>query len=160
MVLICRVVVISEGHPPELQTNMNSIIRRIDLGCIISFISLTASAMALALWNMVSVCMEYWLLSSVSNGVPALRESSQKRALRSLPNSKEISPSVCHQEEERFLNSDRNSLMETSENSSCWGKIGGRVSTVPYISAWKVYLQQDVVLPGFALALLYFTILR
>lgn len=166
--LICRVVVISEGHPPELQTNMNAIIRRIDLvcklfapvisGCIISFISLTASAMALALWNIISVCVEYWLLTSVCNGIPALRESSQRRALRSLPNSIKIIPSVSH-EEESFLDSDKNAVMETSE-SSWWRKIGCQVSRIPYISAWKVYLQQDVVFPGFALALLYFTILR
>ncbi|XP_019186256.1 PREDICTED: solute carrier family 40 member 2-like isoform X2 [Ipomoea nil] len=132
------VVVISEGHPPAVLTNMNSIIRRIDLICklfapvisgfIISFISLTASAMALALWNIVSVCLEYWLLTSVFFGIPALRESSERRVLRSSPNNTEERPSV-------------------------------HVSRIPYISAWKVYLQQDVILPGLALALLYFTIL-
>ncbi|XP_031103949.1 solute carrier family 40 member 2-like [Ipomoea triloba] len=161
------VVVISEGHPPALLTNMNSIIRRIDLICklfapvvsgfIISFVSLTASAMALALWNIVSVCLEYWLLTSVFFGIPALRESSERRVLRSLPNNTEERPSV-HHEQESSVNLDRNASAETS-NSSWWIKISDHVSRIPYISAWKVYLQQDLVIPGLALALLYFTIL-
>ncbi|KAG5582232.1 hypothetical protein H5410_052859 [Solanum commersonii] len=112
------VVVISEGHPPGLLTKMNSIIRRIDLICklfapvitgfIISFVSLTASAMTLALWN----------------------------------------KSTFHL--------DRIGL-EQSEN--LWRKIVGSISRLFCLSAWKVYLQQDVVLPGLALALLFFTVL-
>ena len=55
----------SEGHPPEVLTRMNSVLRRIDLmrklfaavvsGIIISFVSLKASAMTLAIWNTASV---------------------------------------------------------------------------------------------------------
>ncbi|WCJ37167.1 Solute carrier family 40 member 1 [Euphorbia peplus] len=55
------VVVMSEGKPPGVLTNMNSIIRRIDLTCkllapvvsglLISFVSVKASAMASAIWN-------------------------------------------------------------------------------------------------------------
>ena len=50
----------SEGHPPEVLTRMNSVLRRIDLmrklfaavvsGIIISFVSMT-----LAIWNTASV---------------------------------------------------------------------------------------------------------
>ncbi|CAH9146853.1 unnamed protein product [Cuscuta epithymum] len=160
------VVVISEGHPPEMLTNMNSIIRRIDLICklfapvisgsIISFISLTASAMVLALWNLVSVCLEYCLLTSVYNGIPVLRESSQRRVSKSLPNNIELKSSA-HHEHEGLLNVERNA-QQTSE-SSWWIKMIDQVSTIPYINAWKVYLQQDVLLPGLALSLLYFTVL-
>ncbi|CAH9146854.1 unnamed protein product [Cuscuta epithymum] len=147
-------------------TNMNSIIRRIDLICklfapvisgsIISFISLTASAMVLALWNLVSVCLEYCLLTSVYNGIPVLRESSQRRVSKSLPNNIELKSSA-HHEHEGLLNVERNA-QQTSE-SSWWIKMIDQVSTIPYINAWKVYLQQDVLLPGLALSLLYFTVL-
>ncbi|KAK6778299.1 hypothetical protein RDI58_025017 [Solanum bulbocastanum] len=159
------VVVISEGHPPGLLTKMNSIIRRIDLICklfapvitgfIISFVSLTASAMTLALWNIISVCLEYWLLTSVYNGIPALSESSLRRVSRSLTEQMDLSPSISH-EQKSLLHSDRIGL-EKSEN--LWRRIVGSVSTLPCLSAWKVYLQQDVVLPGLALALLFFTVL-
>nr|BAL46499.1 ferroportin [Diospyros kaki] len=87
------VVVISEGQPPNVLTEMNSVIRRIDLICklfapvltgfIISFISLKASALALSLWNVISVCLQYWLLMSVYNGIPALRERNKMRLSRS-----------------------------------------------------------------------------
>ncbi|MCL7030861.1 hypothetical protein MKW94_018396 [Papaver nudicaule] len=69
------VIVISNGEPPEVLTNMNSVIRRIDLSCkffapfasgfIISFESPEASAVALALWNVIYVWLQCWLLKSV-----------------------------------------------------------------------------------------------
>ncbi|KAM3204845.1 solute carrier family 40 member 2 isoform X1 [Capsicum annuum] len=159
------VVVISEGHPPGLLTKMNSIIRRIDLICklfapvvtgfIISFVSLTASAMTLALWNIISVCLEYWLLTSVYSGIPALRESSLRRVSRSLPEHSDLSPAISH-EQKSSLHSDEIGF-EQSEN--LWRKIIDSISRLPCLSAWKVYLQQDVVLPGLALALLFFTVL-
>lgn len=166
MYFIGRVVVISEGHPPGQLTKMNSVIRRIDLICklfapvisgfIISFVSLTASAMTLALWNVISVCLEYWLLTSVYNGIPALTESNLRRASRSTPTYLDLSPSISP-EQKNLLHSDGIGL-EQSEN--CWRKIVGWISRLPCVSAWKVYMQQDVVLPGLALALLFFTVLR
>ncbi|XP_073149509.1 solute carrier family 40 member 2-like isoform X1 [Henckelia pumila] len=145
------VVVISEGQPPDVLTKMNSIIRRIDLICklfapvvsgfIISFVSLTASALTMALWNVFSVFLQYWLLISVYKGIPALKEISERRISRSLV--REVDEVDFEQPE-----------------SSRRGTIIDKFSNTPYISAWKVYIQQEVALPGLALALLYFTVLR
>ncbi|KAL7194944.1 hypothetical protein ACSBR1_035201 [Camellia fascicularis] len=159
------VVVISEGHPAEILTSMNSVIRRIDLICklfapvltgfIISFVSLTASAFALSLWNTVSVFLQYWMLMSVYNGFPSLREGSLKRVSRPSPVPEE-SPSTSRVKS-AVLSDDENDS-ELSKNS--WiGKIIERFSKIQYVVSWRVYLQQDVVLPGVALALLYFTVL-
>ncbi|KAJ3676476.1 hypothetical protein LUZ60_003888 [Juncus effusus] len=86
------VVVISEGQNAELLTKMNSIIRRIDLTCkllapvfsgfIISFISLSTSALIFAIFNIISVLVEYFLLASVYNGIPSLKEAEQRRITR------------------------------------------------------------------------------
>ncbi|CAL5389949.1 unnamed protein product [Camellia sinensis] len=159
------VVVISEGHAPEYLTQMNSVIRRIDLICklfapvvtgfIISFVSLKASALALSIWNTLSVCLQYWLLMSVYNGIPSLRERNQKRVTRHSPMPEE-SPSTS-QEQRSFLSNAENGS-ELSKTNGKW-TISRWFSKSPYISAWRVYLQQDVVLPGVALALLYFTVL-
>lgn len=149
------VVVMSEGHPPETLTKLNSIIRRIDLisklgapvlsGFVISFVSLTSSAVSLALWNAITIWVEYWLFISVYNGIPALGESSQRRVSR-------LSPSV--EETESLLSDDGGNSALAEE--SCVMSIFG---WIPCFDAWKVYWQQDVVLPGLALALLYFTVL-
>ncbi|KAE8099092.1 hypothetical protein FH972_017100 [Carpinus fangiana] len=149
------VVVISEGHPPEMLTKMNSIIRRIDLICklfgpvlsgfLISFVSLTASAVALALWNAISIWLEYWLFISVYNGIPALGERSEKRISR-------LSP-VEVVEESTLTSQERESALTVNTWES---KI---IQWIPCLDAWRVYFQQDVVLPGLALALLYFTVL-
>ncbi|KAI3473110.1 hypothetical protein Pfo_030402 [Paulownia fortunei] len=145
---------------------MNSIIRRIDLSCklfapvvtgfIISFVSLTASAMTLALWNVLSVCLQYWLLMSVYNGIPTLREISQRRASRSPVREVDESTST-HHEQKGLIFSDTNDS-EQPESSSKRNTIQ-QFLNLPYISAWRLYIKQDVVLPGLALALLYFTVL-
>ena len=159
-----RVVVISEGHPPEMLTKMNSVIRRIDLisklcapvltGFIISFVSLTASAVSLALWNCITVWVEYWLFTSVYNGIPALGKSSQRRVSRNSPSVVEES-TLISQETECLLSDDEgnSALAEKTCVMSVFGWI-------PCFDAWRVYFQQDVVLPGLALALLYFSVLR
>lgn len=160
---------ISEVHSPEVLTKTNSIIRRIDLTCklgapvvtgfIISFVSLKASALTLALWNTVSVWLEYWLFISVYNGIPALGESSQRKNSRlSQSNIEEIATSSS-QERDRML-SLHEGISGLAEESSWITKISESVSKIPCIEAWRVYLQQVVVLPGVALSLLYFTVLR
>lgn len=165
--LIYRVVVISEGQPPGVLTKMNSVIRRIDLVCklfapvvtgfIISFVSLIASAWTLAIWNVLSVFLQYWLLVSVYNGIPTLSESNQKRILRSAPIDVETS-SLIPREDDTLSESDCN---DPEQSNQVWVKRTiERVSRIPYINAWKVYLEQDVVLAGIALSLLYFTVLR
>lgn len=153
---------ISEGHPPDVLTKMNSVIRRIDLICklfapvatgfIISFVSLRASAMALGLWNVISVCLQYWLLMSVYNGIPAL---CKKRALRVIDLEEHASTS----EETRLLSScDGN---DSGLPRKRWARrVIEKVYNNPYVTSWRVYMHQDVVLPGVALALLYFTVLR
>lgn len=163
------VVVISECHsdPEVLLTKMNSVLRRIDLFCklcapvltgfIISFVSLKASALTLALWNSISIWLEYWLFISVYNGIPALGESSQRKISRPSRTDVEESTSTSDQERISLLSHDENGSQPAEES---WIKrITEAVSRIPYVEAWKVYLQQDVVLPGVALALLFFTVL-
>ncbi|KAK7260039.1 hypothetical protein RIF29_25760 [Crotalaria pallida] len=158
-------LVISEGQPPELLTKMNSVTRRIDLSCkllapvitgfIISFVSLKASAITLALWNTISVWVEYWLFTSVYNGIPALGQSSQRRMARFSQSDMERDKQTL--EEDSLLlftgGSSESADRERKKNFSEW------ISEIPYIAAWRVYLQQEVVLPGVALALLFLTVL-
>ncbi|KAJ4830696.1 Solute carrier 40 member 2 [Turnera subulata] len=159
------VVVISQGNLPGLLTTMNSTIRRIDLICkllapvvsgfIISFISIKASAMALALWNMLASWAEYWLFMTVYEGIPALGESSQRK----------ISRFSLGDLEESTASETMSILAKRGESSGLvvergWRRnLVERVSKASFVGAWSVYLQQDVLLPGIALALLYFTVL-
>lgn len=162
-----RVVVMSEGHPPEVLTKLNSVIRRIDLICklfapvatgfLISFVSLKASAVTLAIWNLSSVCLEYWLLLSVYNKVPALTEYDLKRSsVHSIINLEE-GPSTSEKRSDFFFNDSNNSELL---KGNCLGSVVERICNNSYVKAWQVYMSQDVLLPGLALALLYFTVLR
>lgn len=154
---------ISEGQPPGVLTKMNSVIRRIDLICklfapvvsgfIISFVSLIASAWTLAIWNILSVFLQYWLLMSVYNGIPALSKRNQRRIQRSAPADVETISLIPS---ENNYSPDSDGLT----NHGWMRRSMERISKVPYIRAWKVYLEQDVVLAGIPLALLYFTVLR
>ncbi|XP_014516018.1 solute carrier family 40 member 2 [Vigna radiata var. radiata] len=158
-------LVIAEGQPPELLTKMNSVMRRIDLTCkllapvitgfIISFVSLKASAITLALWNTVSVWVEYWLFTSVYNGIPALGESSQRRMARLSQSDQQRSNPTLEEDSLLSVTAGSSELVDRKHSK----KLREKISEIPYVAAWKVYLKQEVALPGMALALLYFTVL-
>ncbi|KAI3414484.1 Solute carrier family 40 protein [Psidium guajava] len=157
------VVVISEGHPPETLTQMNSVIRRIDLVCklfapvvsgfFISFASLKASAVAFALWNFASVWLQYWLMSCVYKGIPALKENNQRRRQQIPSDGTEGGVSVLEGgtlHDKADIRMEEKSLMRRKMNL---------VMNSAFMVSWRTYLRQEVVLPGVALALLYFTVL-
>ncbi|XP_010039092.2 solute carrier family 40 member 2 isoform X1 [Eucalyptus grandis] len=158
------VVVISEGHPPETLTQMNSVVRRIDLICklfapvvsgfFISFASLKASAVAFALWNFASVWLQYWLMSSVYSGIPALRENNRRRRQKIPLDGTEGRVATL----EGGALHDEASVHGTEENSLMRRKMN-LVMNSAFMVSWRTYLRQEVVLPGIALALLYFTVL-
>ncbi|KAJ6802581.1 uncharacterized protein M6B38_192495 [Iris pallida] len=160
------VVVICNGQPPEVLTSMNSVIRRIDLICklfapvftgfIISFISLKASAVVLVLWNTISVWSQYWLLTSVYNGIPSLGEISRLRSLKHIPTETLLESSSLEENESLPRLEERILEVETSD----WKrKFARRLKKFPCFDAWFVYAKQDIVLPGVSLAFLYFTVL-
>ncbi|KAL1193679.1 Solute carrier family 40 member 1 [Cardamine amara subsp. amara] len=159
-------VVMSEDHPPEVLTRMNSVIRGIDLsskllspvitGLIISFVSLKASAITFASWAIITAWVEYWLFISVYSGVPAITRSNERRILRSRTNPLEgtdapVSVSIVQRTEE---DSTANPPRKTGIL-----KILDRISESSFVGAWRIYLNQEVVLPGVSLALLFFTVL-
>ena len=153
-------VVICSGHPAAVLTKINSVIRRIDLICkllapvlsgfVISFVSTEASAVVLALWSVASVGLQYWLFLSVYNGVHALGENVQRRresaAAAVLPSSEIVAP--ADEEVQKWKHG--------QEDGSGWK----RLSNLPCWESWAVYMRQEVMLPGVALAVLYFTVLR
>lgn len=162
-----RVVVISSGHSTETLTQMNSAIRRIDLVCklfapvvsgfIISFLSLKDSAVTFTMWNIVSVSIIYWLFISVYHGIPSLSDNNEKRNAKNLQNESEQRSSNL-QETESLLSHDGN---DSAADGRAWNhQFVARISKFPFVAEWTVYLQQDVALPGIALAFLYFTVLR
>lgn len=158
----------SEGHPPAVLTRLNSVIRGIDLsskllspvitGLIISFVSLKASAITFAAWATITAWVEYWLFISVYTGVPAIARSNERRILRSRTKPIEgttdapVSVSIVPGTEEG-----------SHGNTPCRTgilKIIDRISESSFVGAWRIYFNQEVVLPGVSLALLFFTVLR
>ncbi|KAF3790314.1 Solute carrier family 40 member 2 [Nymphaea thermarum] len=159
------IVEMSKNQPSDVLVELNSVIRRIDLSCkllapvftglLISFVSLGASSLALLFWNVLSVFVEYWLLRSVYQGIPALNERRKTRTQTSC--SENLLVSSYSAEETGGLPSQ----METSLTvAKCWHeKLFKRILKAPAIDAWVVYVKQTTVLPGISLSLLYFTVL-
>ncbi|CAN8317115.1 unnamed protein product [Cochlearia groenlandica] len=160
------VVVMSERHSPSVLTRMNSVIRGIDLsskllspvitGLIISFVSWKASAITFAAWATITAWIEYSLFIYVYSGVPAIAQSNERRILRSQTKETErtdgtVSVSVVPGTEE---GSQGNTPRRTGML-----KILDRISESSFVSAWRIYFKQEVVLPGVSLALLFFTVL-
>lgn len=165
------IVVISESQPPGLLTQMNSVTRRIDLSCkllapvavgfIMSYVSVLASAIVIVLWNILSVGLEYWLLSSVYYAVPSLNLKSRK-----CKKPEETSSSESHDHPNKDMSTvhfsaiEGNASIKKKHEMTSWSrKILQSFLHTPTIEGWLVYMQQDVALAGFSLALLYFTVL-
>ncbi|XP_010490844.1 PREDICTED: solute carrier family 40 member 2-like [Camelina sativa] len=163
------VVVMSEGHSPAVLTRMNSVIRGIDLsskllspvitGLIISFVSLRASAITFAAWATITVWVEYWLFISVYNGVPAIVQSDERRILR-LSQSKAEERDIASSYDVPLLQGTiKDESYGNTQRRSGILRILDRITESSFVGAWRNYLNQEIVLPGVALALLFFTVL-
>ena len=108
-----------------------------------------------ALWSVASVGLQYWLFLSVYNGVHALGENVQRRretaAAAVLPSSEIVAPADEEVQKRKH----------GQEDGSGWKvRVRKRLSNLPCWESWAVYMRQEVMLPGVALAVLYFTVLR
>lgn len=80
----CRVVLIAEKQGEGFLTQINAAMRRIDLSCkllapvavgfLMSSVSVLSSAVLIAVWNVTSVGVEYWLLHHVYMAIPILQQ--------------------------------------------------------------------------------------
>lgn len=157
----------SEGHPPAVLTRMNSVIRGIDLsskllspvitGLIISFVSLKASAITFAAWATITAWVEYWLFISVYSGVPAIAQSNERRILRST--TKPVKGTDAPVSDSIVQGTEEGSTANPQRKTGIF-KILDRISESSFVGAWRIYFNQEVVLPGVSLALLFFTVLR
>lgn len=154
-------VVISENEAPGVLAEINSVMRRIDLSCkllapvlvgaLMSFVSPLWCAVMIASWNALSVGFEYWFLHRVYWSIAALQQQKAPSRQTSAGSGKlgiedrELGP---FQEDEVDVAADEKAA---ARRTPFWGKIFG---------GWRVYFQQEVVLAGVSLALLYFTVLR
>ncbi|KAL6011443.1 hypothetical protein ACLOJK_001891 [Asimina triloba] len=103
---------------------------------------------------------------SAYKGIPALSESNHMRSMTAVLDDS-LSSSSDEKEATSLMpegNNSGTSLMPEGNNSGIKEndqklKTAERILRLPCMDAWVVYLKQDVVLPGVALALLYFSIL-
>ncbi|XP_076349318.1 ferroportin-like [Tachypleus tridentatus] len=137
-------VVIAAGRKDKL-TEINAAIRRIDLlskllaplivGQVMT-ISMVTAAIFLALWNIISVSVEYWLLWVIYQGCPQLALKRNKRQEKKDMDSEADEPTV----------------VKSTSRRHC-------PSCIRYFRGWQTYFQQEVFPAGLGLALLYMTVL-
>ncbi|KAL5988407.1 hypothetical protein ACLOJK_036171 [Asimina triloba] len=88
-------------------------------------------------------------------GIPALSESNQMRSMTAVLDDS-LSSSSDEKEATSLMPEGNNSGIEENDQKL---KTAERILRLPCMDAWVVYLKQDAVLPGVALALLYFSLL-
>jgi iron-regulated transporter 1 len=177
--------VIAEQAPGSL-THINSVMRRIDLSCkllapvavgfLMSYASMLASAVLIAVWNVSSVGLEYGLLYIVYTAVPILQQKSPSRNTKlESPDAEELAINLEAKEIEMHSTAQEAQVQtelegfyseevgllpmakaETDESIT----LEGTLQHLPIIKGWLTYMRQEVMLAGLALALLYFTVLR
>ncbi|ELU14574.1 hypothetical protein CAPTEDRAFT_161975 [Capitella teleta] len=158
-------VVVAHGDTSAL-ANLNAVTRCVDLsakivaplcvGAVMTYISLLVSAIGIAVWNVLSVIVEYLLLTRVYSLVPEL----SKKKLRGSECSYETETEM---EEREPMNGETKSLefkkdsQEHKPKKNCI-----RTMFEPFIvlvNGWRTYIRQKVVFAGLALALLYMTVM-
>ncbi|MCO5608470.1 hypothetical protein L7F22_062680 [Adiantum nelumboides] len=159
-------------------TRMNAVMRRIDLSCtllaavfvgfIMSAMSVIASAIIMATWNISCIGLEYWLLHTVYKRTPGLHEGKVSYHLAATDNTNDKAPIFGEQYSLSNKISCKNSsvfvdlkpaqqrVMEFCKHgATLWHKVW----TLSVFAGWKVYLRQENMLAGIAFSLLSLSVL-
>ncbi|KAG0554856.1 hypothetical protein KC19_12G125500 [Ceratodon purpureus] len=175
------VVLIAEKQGEGFLTQINAAMRRIDLSCkllapvavgfMMSSVSMLSSAVLIAIWNVTSVWVEYWLLHHVYMAVPTLQQKSIVDPASKSSRSRSLDESSTPGEVELGILASGN-IVQVEDNEEV-RLLGGRVTPsrpqqsgiveklkhLPLVEGWATYMHQEAMLAGLALALLYFTVL-
>uniref|UniRef100_S4REI1 Solute carrier family 40 member n=1 Tax=Petromyzon marinus TaxID=7757 RepID=S4REI1_PETMA len=161
------VVVLAEGHSGRL-ADMNAILRRIDqvsnvlaplaVGQLVSFASSSVACAFVAVWNLGSMAVEYWLLRRVYLAVPALAHKAGAEwppasALEMQPLGADVTGAPA--EAKSLIG--KGAEEERPAPTSRWLHV-----TEPFRTLWRgwvTYRRQPVYLAGVGLACLYMTVL-
>ncbi|XP_073414223.1 ferroportin isoform X1 [Dendrobates tinctorius] len=167
-------IVVVAGDDRSKLADMNATVRRIDqltnilaplaVGQIMTFGSPVIGCGFIAGWNLISMCVEYFLLWKVYQKTPALAlKSCQKEDDQELKklNIKVIDANSKNYEkptEDVQLMGEKSVVTtETSEKSLCSEKIAEPFRT--FRDGWVAYYNQSVFWAGMGLAFLYMTVL-
>ncbi|CAM9426632.1 unnamed protein product [Lampetra planeri] len=163
------VVVLAEGHSGRL-ADMNAILRRIDqvsnvlaplaVGQLVSLASSSVACAFVAVWNLGSMAVEYWLLRRVYLAVPALAhkggaEWPPASALEMQPLGADVTGQTPPPEAKSLIG--KGTEEEPPAPTSRWLRV-----TEPFRTLWRgwvTYRRQPVYLAGVGLACLYMTVL-
>ncbi|XP_070542962.1 solute carrier family 40 member 1-like [Ptychodera flava] len=170
-------VVVVAGTDKGKLANLNATLRRIDLfvniispivvGQIMTFASMFAGTVFIAVWNIVSGFIEYFLLVTVYKKVPALAikkdETFAERADKKHDggdNLEEINLEDGNPQEEKLKSKDQEDA-ETEEGERKKMKAVHQMFGViiNLVKGWKVYMNYQVHFAGLGLAFLYMTVL-
>ncbi|XP_014778448.1 solute carrier family 40 member 1 isoform X1 [Octopus bimaculoides] len=178
------IVEISERDPTKL-AYMTAALRRIDLavkllspvlaGQLMTYISIVAGSLFIAVWNFISVFIEYFLLHKVFQAVPTLAtkkksitagaEQQESNNVEGTSNSIEESTESPQLEAMKVSSDDTPPKPDESSPKAC-SRLAKHPLCMSFFSGiftlyngWSVYLKYDVAPAGFGLALLYMTAL-
>ncbi|XP_073414224.1 ferroportin isoform X2 [Dendrobates tinctorius] len=165
-------IVVVAGDDRSKLADMNATVRRIDqltnilaplaVGQIMTFGSPVIGCGFIAGWNLISMCVEYFLLWKVYQKTPALAlKSCQKEDDQELKklNIKDANSKNYEKPTEDVQLMGEKSVVttETSEKSLCSEKIAEPFRT--FRDGWVAYYNQSVFWAGMGLAFLYMTVL-
>ncbi|KAI5080963.1 hypothetical protein GOP47_0004146 [Adiantum capillus-veneris] len=173
------VIIMAAEQPSGHLTRMNAVMRRIDLSCtllaavfvgfIMSVVSVIASAIIMATWNIACIGLEYWLLLTVYKRTPRLHEGKASYHLASKTDTNETKAQrfgehysqrnkISCEDSSLFVDikSVQQRLMEFCKHgTTLWHKVW----TLSIFEGWKVYLRQENMLAGIAFSLLSVSVL-
>jgi len=186
-------IVVVAGNDKSLLANMNATTRTLDLfakilapmfvGFVMSYASLMVSAICIAVWNLLSVWVEFGLLYRIYLLVPEIQTKTLRTRAAGLPDPKEteaiqesadsvekIPNGDKHDEnddkealETEPLRQDREHVPEESDSPAEKEKRGCMKTLfepfIVLIQGWKTYARQKVVYAGLSLAMLYMTVM-
>lgn len=131
--------------------------------------SLWAAALFIAIWNIISVVVEYAMLLKVYNRVPELAvketkdqtESKQKGAAVIQGDEADENKDGTQEREDGYGSDEEDLSADQPEKRTCCAKLFSKLMT-PYrnlIHGWKTYRRQKAFRAGLGLAALYLTVL-
>jgi len=163
------IVVVASGKAAYL-ADLNAMVRRIDLvtkilsplacGQIMTLTSLTGGAIFIVVWNILSMCSEYYLLRVVYKRTPALatKRSDDDEEGEEMANLNENGKTLGSAENASEHKTTKRGKKKTKQKKPLHRKMFGFIFVI--LEGWELYMKQTITFVGVGMACLYLTVLN